>query len=159
MFQSARNLQLGAKEYHLPAQSSNVKSVELLHEYVDLVVCGSHMKGLPLNRQLTEIGGKFVKQLKTKPLYNLYDISTASLKRPGMIRNSTNGAAIDVEIWRIPRVKAGEFLDRVKAPLVLGTVELEDGTSQKGFLCESYVAEKATDITSYGGWRAYIGSR
>jgi len=150
---------LGATEFHLPTKSTNVKSIELLHDHVDLVVCGAHMKGLSLNKQLTEIGGKFVRQLKTKPLYNLYDISSSSLKRPGMVRNIKGGAAIEVEVWRIPRVKAGEFLERVKAPLTLGTIELEDGSAHKGFLCESFVAEKATDITSFGGWRNYISSR
>jgi len=159
LFQSSRNLQLGARDFYLPESSSNVKKIELLHDHVDLVVVGAHMKGLSLNRQLTDIGGKFVRALKTKPIYNLYDISSSSLKRPGMVRSTSGGAAIEVEVWRIPRTKAGEFLERVKAPLTLGTIELEDGTSNKGFLCESFVSEKATDITSYGGWRNFIGSR
>jgi len=155
LFQSARNLQLGAKDYSLPSHSSNVKSIELLNDYVDLIVCGAHMKGLPLNRQLTDIGGKFVKHLKTKPQYKLYDISTQQLKRPGLIRNPS-GSAIEVEVWRIPKIKAGEFLERVKDPLTLGTIELEDGTSAKGFLCESFVSESSLDITSFGGWRSFL---
>ena len=99
-----------------------------------------------------------VKGLKTKPLYRFYDISSGNLKRPGMVRSNTEGAAIDVEVWRVPRSKVGDFLDNVKAPLTLGTVELEDGTNVKGFLCESYVSESFPEITSYGGWRDYVKS-
>ena len=32
---------------------------------------------------------------------------------------------------------------------------LEDGSLVTGFICEGYAALGATDISSYGGWRAY----
>ena len=44
----------------------------------------------------------------------------------------------------------------VPAPLGIGTVELEDGTRVQGFVCESYAAEGAQDITHLGGWRRYL---
>jgi allophanate hydrolase len=158
-FQSARNLPLGATEFTLPAKSQNVKALELLHEYIDLAVCGAHMEGLPLNKQLLELGGTLVKATQTIPEYNLFDISSPGLQRPGMIRTADSGASIDVEVWRIPRLRASDFLEKVKAPLVLGTVQLTDGTAVKGFLCENYVAGKAKDITSFGGWRSYLKSK
>ena len=40
--------------------------------------------------------------------------------------------------------------------LELGTVTLSDGTSVKGFVAEPRALDGARDITSLGGWRAYI---
>ena len=159
LFQSSRNLKLGATDYELPPESQNVTSIELLHEYVDLAVCGAHMKGLSLNKQLLEVGGTLLREIKTAPEYNLFDISSGNVKRPGMVRNPSSGSAVDLEVWRIPRVKAGEFLENVKPPLTLGTIKLEDGSTVKGFLCESYATTSVPDITSYGGWRAHIKSK
>lgn len=41
-------------------------------------------------------------------------------------------------------------------PLCIGTIELEDGESVKGFLCESHVIPDARDITEFGGWLEYL---
>ncbi|MFH3574564.1 hypothetical protein WAI05_19665, partial [Acinetobacter baumannii] len=35
---------------------------------------------------------------------------------------------------------------------------LKDGTWVKGFICEAYAIQDATDISHFGGWRAYIQS-
>jgi allophanate hydrolase len=43
----------------------------------------------------------------------------------------------------------------VRAPLCIGTIELEDGASVLGFLCESVATAGQRDISSFGGWRAY----
>ena len=43
------------------------------------------------------------------------------------------------------------------SPLCIGTVELEDGTTVKGFLCEAQGLAGAADITEHGGWRAFLG--
>jgi allophanate hydrolase len=37
-------------------------------------------------------------------------------------------------------------------------VALGDGSTVLGFLCESHVILDARDITSLGGWRAYLAS-
>ncbi len=49
-------------------------------------------------------------------------------------------------------------LSEVPAPLGIGNVELADGTWVKGFICEAYAFENATDISHFGGWRDYIKS-
>ena len=46
----------------------------------------------------------------------------------------------------------------VAPPLAIGTIALEDGETVKGFLCESWDAARARDITEFGGWRAYVAS-
>ena len=45
------------------------------------------------------------------------------------------------------------------APLGIGTLQLEDGTNVKGFVCEAVATEGAEDITHFGGWRAYIAAQ
>jgi allophanate hydrolase len=42
--------------------------------------------------------------------------------------------------------------------LAIGTIELENGDRVHGFLCESIAADGARDISSFGGWRAYLRS-
>ena len=64
-------------------------------------------------------------------------------------------AACAVEVWGVPVDQLGSFLTLVPPPLCLGTVELADGTWQKGFLCEPRALEGATEITHHGGWLAY----
>ena len=66
------------------------------------------------------------------------------------------GHAIDLELWAVPTARFGEFIAGVPSPLAIGTVELEDGTRVKGFVCEAYAAEGARDISELGSWRAYL---
>jgi len=58
----------------------------------------------------------------------------------------------------MPEDTVGTFLNGIPAPLSLGTVLLEDGSSVKGFLCEPAGIECAQEITHLGGWRTYVQS-
>ena len=54
-------------------------------------------------------------------------------------------------------VQSGFLSERQGRPQqCLGTIELADGSSVQGFLCEDYATKDAKDITAFGGWRAYI---
>ena len=75
-----------------------------------------------------------------------------------MVRDETQGRAIEVEIWRLPTAQFGSFVAGIPAPLGIGKVELADGRWYSGFICEPYALTSATDITHLGGWRAYIAS-
>ncbi|WP_460750737.1 allophanate hydrolase [Marinomonas epiphytica] len=125
-----------------------------LSETTKIAVVGAHMSELPLNYQLTERGGTYLFSAKTKPKYQLFHLSTMNPARPGMVR-SCQGRAIELEVWSLPKAKMGDFLNDVKAPLSIGTIELENGLEVKGFLCESYAIEKAQDISHFGGWRNF----
>ena len=125
--------------------------------WLDLVVCGAHMQGLPLNGQLTTRGGVFVRAMHTAPRYRFYALP-GTPARPGLVRVTDAGAAVAVEVWRLPATAFGELLGAIPAPLCLGTVALADGTSATGFLCEAVAAQDARDITAFGGWRAFIAS-
>ena len=50
------------------------------------------------------------------------------------------------------------FVAAIPAPLGIGTVELEDGSSVKGFICEPAGIADATDITHHGGWINYLNA-
>jgi allophanate hydrolase len=126
---------------------------------IDLLVCGAHLSGLPLNSQLTERGATLVEATRTAPCYRLYALAGGPPFRPGLVRDEANGVSIEVEVWHLPLSALGSFMAGIPAPLGIGTVEIEGGRWVKGFICESYALAGATDITTYGGWRAYLASR
>ncbi len=126
---------------------------------VRVAVCGAHMSGLPLNRQLTERGGVLERRCRTAPRYRLFALTEFTPPRPGMLRTGgeAKGAAIEVEVWRVPAASFGSFVDAVPGPLCIGTVELEDGDTLRGFLCEAYaVSGGAEEITELASWRRYL---
>ena len=129
-------------------------------ERIELAVCGAHMSGLPLNHELTRLGGVFVRATRTARAYQLYALA-GTPARPGMVRVADSatsaGAAIALEIWSLPAAAIGGFLLGIPSPLGVGRVQLEDGGTVLGFLCEAAGVVGAQDISAHGGWRAYLG--
>ena len=117
-----------------------------------LFCIGAHMAGLSLNSQITGAGGRFVREATTEPCYRLYALGN----RPGMVRTA-DGSAITGELWAVPTASIGALLALVPPPLGFGTVVLDDGPCL-GFLAESAGVADATDITHFGGWRAWLRS-
>jgi allophanate hydrolase len=124
---------------------------------VQLAVVGAHLRGQPLNGQLLDLGATFVEQAQTARSYRLFALPNMSSPKPGMIR-SENGASIEVEIWELEAAAFGMFVASVPPPLVIGNVKLANGEWVKGFLCEEIALGGAHEITSMGGWRAYLAS-
>jgi allophanate hydrolase len=121
-----------------------------------IAVVGAHLSGEPLNHQLTGAGARLVRAARTADQYRLVALAGTQPPKPGLLRVGPGGAAIEVEIWDMPTERVGEFLARVAAPLAIGTIEIEDGSRVHGFLCEAHGAANADDISSFGGWRAYL---
>jgi allophanate hydrolase len=119
-----------------------------------LAVCGAHMDGLPLNRELLDRGGQLLRKTRTAACYRLFALPGG--RRPGLLRVSEGGAPIEVEVWAIRAADFGSFMRGIPAPLGIGTVELEDGERVPGFLCEAHAVERAEDITRCGSWRDYL---
>jgi allophanate hydrolase len=124
-----------------------------------LVVVGAHLAGLPLNHQLIERGAVLERSCSTSPSYRLHLLPTGRPPRPGLVRVADGGAPIAVEVWLLPKRHLASFLCAIDPPLTIGTVALNDGTQEKGFLCEHYAAVVGEDITRFGGWRAYLEAR
>ncbi len=117
-----------------------------------LFCIGAHMAGLPLNYQITSLGGRLLRKAHTEPAYRLFALG----HRPGMLR-APGGASIAGEVWALPTSAIGVLLAQVPPPLGLGTVVLDDGPCL-GFLAESAGIGNGTDITHLGGWRAWLQS-
>ncbi|MFT6308192.1 MAG: allophanate hydrolase, partial [Halioglobus sp.] len=128
-------------------------------DWMDIVVCGAHMQDMPLNSQLTDRGGYFVERTRTAAEYQLYALDETPLQRPALVRSSDAGAAIAVEVWRMPSAELGSFLSGIAAPLGLGHVSLSDGRALCGFIAEACAVTGATDVTHLGGWRTYLDSK
>jgi allophanate hydrolase len=127
-------------------------------DVVRLAVVGAHLSGMPLNRELTDRGAQLVRTTRTAPVYRLFALPGTTPPKPGLVRVDRDdgaGAAIEVEVWDLPRAAFGAFFAGVVAPLCLGTLALADGEAVVGFLCESFATKGATDISGHGGWRAY----
>jgi allophanate hydrolase len=123
---------------------------------VKLAVVGAHLAGMPLHWQLTSREAKLVSRTKTAPVYKLFAMTNTTPFKPALIHVGEGGGAIELEVYELAVEAFGSFVVEVPAPLAIGTVTLEDGSSVKGFVAEPRAAQGAEDITALGGWRAYI---
>ena len=124
-----------------------------------LAVVGVHLSGQPLNKQLTELSASLVRSCKTSADYRLYALANTEPPKPGLARVSSGGNAIEIEVWELSTPAFGAFVKGVPAPMTIGTVVLDDGSKVHGFGCEPIALEGATDITAFGGWRAYLNRK
>jgi allophanate hydrolase len=122
---------------------------------ISVAVVGAHLSGMPLNRELTAFGARFLEETATAADYRLFLLPGAPPK-PGLIRVDVGGAAIAVEIWAMPADAFGRFVASVPPPLSIGTLTLADGRKLKGFLVEAAATQGARDISPFGGWRAFM---
>ena len=125
---------------------------------VKLAVVGAHLEGMPLHWQLTSRNARFVGAFTTAPTYRLYAMADSVPPKPTLV-HSPEGAAIALEVYELDLAAFGSFVAEVPPPLAIGTVTLADGSSVKGFVAEPRALEGGEDITHFGGWRAYMGSR
>ncbi|MDM0015708.1 allophanate hydrolase [Variovorax sp. J22P168] len=157
-FHHATGLALGATGQPLPPPETLPQIAPV--PTVRVAVVGAHLSGMPLNGQLTERGARLVEATHTAADYRLYALPGTVPPKPGLARVAPGeGAAIAVEIWEMPLAHYGSFVALIPAPLGIGTLALAGGRSVQGFLCESLALDGADDITSLGGWRAYMAQR
>ena len=150
------NTTLGATGRPMPAAVEPLGEKSVKRDSVLLAVVGAHLSGQPLNGQLTSRGATLVRACRTWPCYRLFALAGTKPPKPGLVKTVEGGAAIEVEVWELNAQSFGSFVAEVPPPMVIGTLQLDDGTFVKGFLCEPYSTANSADITSYGGWRAYL---
>ena len=121
-----------------------------------LAVNGTLMRGLELNSNMLAAGAAFVREASTAPTYRLWSIED---RHPAMIRVTTGGASIAVEVWSVPVDGIVTILLNEPAGLTIGKVMLADGTEVLGVLGEPILCEGQREITAHGGWRAYIATK
>ena len=120
-----------------------------------LAVNGTLMRGLALNRNLLAVEATFIAEASTAPHYRLWSVDD---RHPGMLRVSTGGAAIVLELWEVPPAGLVHILNNEPPGLSVGRVALSDGRDVLGVLAEPYLVEHQREITSFGGWRAYLAT-
>ena len=125
---------------------------------VHLAVVGAHLSGMPLNWQLTSRNARLVRATRTAPAYRLYAMAGQTPPKPALVHTGAGGSSIELEVYELDVGAFGSFVTEVPAPLAIGTVTLEDGTTVRGFVAEPRAITGALDITTHGGWRAYLGS-
>ena len=156
-YHHATGLPQGATGKALPA-SQPIAAIKPVAT-VKVAVVGAHLTGMPLNGQLAERGATLLRSAETGPHYKLVALPGTVPPKPGLVRVAAGrGCCIVLEIWSMPTAHYGSFVALIGAPLGIGTLELADGSSVQGFVCEAQALEGAQDISHFGGWRAYIAS-
>jgi AGZA family xanthine/uracil permease-like MFS transporter len=121
-----------------------------------VVFNGTVMRGEPAHGNLK--GAQFLEEVRTAPSYRLYSIRD---RYPAMIRREDFGATIEAELYEVPDEVWPGIRDSEPPGLYRGPVVLEDGRQVDGMLGEAGLISDpgVRDITTFGGWRAYLAGR
>ncbi len=140
--------------------SDTVPPLSLPPGFVEVAVVGAHLSGMPLNGQLVSRGAYLLRTTRTAPDYRLHALANTTPPKPGLEHQpGFAGPGIEVEVWAMPLEQFGSFVAEIPPPLGIGNAKLADGAMVKCFIAEPYALRDAQDITSFGGWRAYMQSR
>ncbi len=154
---AAAALKIGASSTPVPQPAEG--SARAASGEIEIAVVGAHLSGMPLNHELANRNARFLRASPTTSDYRLYALPGGPPQRPGLLRVADgSGAAIATEVWALTPDTFGTFVAAIPGPLAIGSVRLADGTTPKGFTVEAEGVAGATDITRFGGWRAYIAS-
>lgn len=126
-----------------------------------VAVVGAHLRGQPLNHQLTSRGARYLETTRTSPEYRLFSLADTTPPKPGLMRcpGEQIGQGIEVELWAMDSAALGGLMGEVPPPLGIGSLLLADGRVVKGFICEAHALTGAHDITGFGSWRAFRASQ
>jgi allophanate hydrolase len=157
VFHRETGLPLGA--LGLPQPPLTLDTPGLRPGEIEIAVVGAHLSGMPLNHELTGLGARFLAEAQTARDYRLFALANTTPPKPGMLRVAAGaGTPIELECWALSAESFGRFVASVPPPLSIGTIALADGRGVKGFLAEAEAITGARDISSFGGWRAFIAS-
>ena len=124
---------------------------------IAVAMVGAHLSGMPLNHELRTLNARRLEETATAPDYRLFALEGTVPPKPGLLRVvAGEGAAIRLETWALSAEAFGRFVASVQPPLSIGTITLADGRQVKGFLVEAHATSGARDISSFGGWRAFL---
>jgi allophanate hydrolase len=156
MFHADTGLTVGAKGAKQPALAP---VTEMGSDEIAIAVVGAHLSGMALNGELLALGGRLLEETVTAPDYRLYALDTTPPK-PGMLRvDAGAGHPIKLELWALSAAAFGKFVAAIPPPLSIGTIRLADGRGVKGFIVEPAAVNGARDISSFGGWRAFVAKQ
>jgi gamma-glutamylcyclotransferase (GGCT)/AIG2-like uncharacterized protein YtfP len=120
-----------------------------------MFLTGDGMRGGPLHKHIE--GATLIGERRTLPRYRFYSVRD---EYPALHQVTEDGQSIAGELYDVPMAQLHELLAREPPELELSIVELEPRELSFGMILRRGEAERAlTDITRYGGWRAYRRAR
>ena len=120
-----------------------------------MFLTGDGMRGGRLHQHIE--GAEFLGGRRTLPRYRFYSVRD---EFPALHPVGDGGHPVLGELYEVPMSRLHELLAREPAELELSIVALESGELSFGMILRRGEREQAfTDITSYGGWRAYREAR
>lgn len=124
---------------------------------VRMFLSGSAMRDGPLHHHLH--GAPLLGAARTAPRYRFYAVRD---EFPALMPMAAGGASITGELYELSEeLLRDSLLPAEPEELELGLITLEDGTAAFAMLLrpDHRNRDDLTDITSHGGWRAYLASR
>jgi len=115
----------------------------------DVVVFGAHLRGQPLNTDLTALGARFTGPVRTTEAYRMVLLDTEP-PQPGVLEGTTT---LDGERWRLSPAAFERFATTLKEPFVLDRVVLDDGTAPLAVRC---LTAEGPGLDRYESWRGYV---
>jgi gamma-glutamylcyclotransferase (GGCT)/AIG2-like uncharacterized protein YtfP len=122
---------------------------------VRMFLNGGAMSGGPLHHHLA--GATLLGQVRTAPRYRFYSVRD---QFPALAPAAQGGVGVAGELYEMSEELLRDSLLPAEPPeLELGIIELEDGSAAFSMVLRRAVDRAAlTDISSFGGWRAYRAS-
>jgi gamma-glutamylcyclotransferase (GGCT)/AIG2-like uncharacterized protein YtfP len=119
---------------------------------------GGGMRGGSLHHLLA--GAPLVAETRTAPWYLLYSVGDRYPALQPCPKEAGVGGAIAGEVYDLPlELLRDDLLPAEPPELELGVIELAGGAAALGMILRRPCPALAelTDITAFGGWRAYLG--
>jgi gamma-glutamylcyclotransferase (GGCT)/AIG2-like uncharacterized protein YtfP len=126
-------------------------------DHVESAIYGTTLRGLPNHHRIE--GCELVREARTAPIYRMLSPDGSY---PLLVEDRAGGASFPCEIYRIPRARWDDKVANEPPGLVVGEIELEDGTTAVAMLADpAWLAAQTgvQDITVHGGWAAYAATR
>jgi len=126
-------------------------------DVVESAIYGTTLRGLPNHHRIE--GCELVREARTAPIYRMLSPDGSY---PLLVEDREHGASFPCEVYRIPRPMWDAKVANEPPGLVVGAVELEDGSSAVAMLADpDWLAAQhgVEDITVHGGWAAYAATR
>ncbi len=122
----------------------------------ELGVFGAHLRGMPLNGELLELGARYITDVSIAPHYRMVDLGTSPPK-PGIEYAPDAQNSIEGELWRLNPLALAKFIGGLAEPMTVGPLELNDGRSILGFGFRGGGSE-LRDISQFRRWDTYLNA-
>ena len=105
--------------------------------------------------RMGSLSAELISRSKTTPNYRLLLMPKANRPALSAVGATETGFALEVELWRIPRLALAEFCTQLEAGTALAQIELDGGVTVLAEVAQNHASLGAVDISGYGSWAAY----